>query len=116
MKSLFTRLFGNNINILRGGKASVHFRPFIRLQVEYFVCRLKKYYFLAFNCGLSLNNLQLKRCAAISDIEHVISSARSNELIEWQTGELFAYLTLRNSCINLTFRNSHYSGPSGTGR
>ena len=35
-------------------------------------------------------------------IEHAISSARSNELIEWQTGKLYVYLTLRNSRINLT--------------
>ena len=30
---------------------------------------------------------------------------QSNELIEWQTGKLFAYLTLRNSRINVTLRN-----------
>ena len=40
----------------------------------------------------------------LRDIEHAISSAQSNELIEWQTGKLFAYLTLRNSRINVTFR------------
>ena len=40
----------------------------------------------------------------LRDIEHAISSAQSNELIEWQTGKLFAYLTLRNSHINVTFK------------
>ena len=44
----------------------------------------------------------------LRDIEHAISSAQSNELIEWQTGKLFAYLTLRNSRINVTFRNRYY--------
>ena len=39
----------------------------------------------------------------LRDIEHAISSAQSNELIEWQTGKLFAYLTLRNSRMDVTF-------------
>ena len=39
----------------------------------------------------------------LRDIEHAISSAQSNELIEWQTGKLFAYLTLRKSRMNVTF-------------
>ena len=39
----------------------------------------------------------------LRDIEHASSSAKSNELIEWQTGKLFAYLTLRNSRMNVTF-------------
>ena len=38
----------------------------------------------------------------LRDIEHAISSAESNELIEWQTGKLFAYQTLRNLRINVT--------------
>ena len=48
----------------------------------------------------------------LRDSEHAISSAQSNELIEWQTGKLFAYLTLRNSHINVTFRNRYWAGPS----
>ena len=48
----------------------------------------------------------------LRDIEHAISSAQSNELIEWQAGKLFAYLTLRNSHINVTFRNRYQAGSS----
>ena len=39
----------------------------------------------------------------LQDIEHAISSAQSNKLIGWQTGKLFAYLTLRNSSMNVTY-------------
>ena len=48
----------------------------------------------------------------LPDIEHAISSAQSNKLIEWQTGKLFAYLMLHNSRINMTFRNHYKAGPS----
>ena len=40
---------------------------------------------------------------SLRDIEHAISSAQSNELIGWQTGKIFAYLTLHNWRINVMF-------------
>ena len=53
----------------------------------------------------------------LRDIGHAISSAQSNELIEWQTGKLFAYLTLRNLHINVTFRAfSHEPGTVAPGQ
>ena len=48
----------------------------------------------------------------LQDIAHTISSAQLNELIEWQTDKLFAYLMLHNSNINVTFTNHYQAGES----
>ena len=79
----------------------VHRRIF-RVEIERII------FFSLWCCSLTLNNLQsTKMIVPLRHIEHAISSAQSNELIEWQTGKLFAYLTLRNSRINVTFRNRY---------
>ena len=59
-------------------------------------------------CSLPLNNLHSTKTLC----PYHRTYAQSNELIEWQTGKLFAYLTLRNSRINVTFRNRYEAGPS----